>query len=226
MVTAKNQAGRDPDGEPMKKLEDLVSELQREGVLKTPRIVQAFQAIDRAAFVPKHFQRQAYDNIPLPIGYGQTISQPYTVALMLEFLQPKEREHALDIGAGSGWVTALLATLVGSRGSVVGVERIPPLADRAQSTLLKFRFPQATVVRGDASRGWALTAPYDLIHVAAAAPAIPLELRQQLAAGGRIIIPVGEPIQDLALITKTGDNSFTEQRLSGFQFVPLISSTT
>lgn len=202
----------------------MIDELKSLGVLRTPRIVAAFQKIDRKVFVPSDLKYRAYENIPLPIGHGQTISQPLTVAIMLEALQPKAGDRVLDVGAGSGWVSALLGDLVGPNGRVMGIERIPMLAAQAQKNLAAFTLPQVRVMAGDASRGWPRSAPYDLIHVAAAAPDIPKELLHQLVPGGRLIIPVGEPVQDLALITKKEDNTFSEHRIPGFQFVPLISS--
>lgn len=201
----------------------LITRLIDEGVLKTPRVIDAFRAVDRAKFVPRELPDHVYANIPLPIGYGQTISQPLTVAIMLELLQPQAKEHCLDVGAGSGWVTALLATLVGPRGRVTAVERLRPLAALAERNLQPLKLPNITVHSGDASHGWADGAPYDVIHVAAATASLPGELKQQLAVGGRLVIPVGQDVQDLALITKISDTAFTERRYPGFQFVPLIA---
>lgn len=204
-------------------LDTLIESLNAQGVLQSERIRHAFRRVDRARFLPFEVRDQAYKNIPVPIGFGQTISQPLTVAIMLEALQPKERDHVLDIGAGSGWATALLATIVGLRGRVTGVELIPQLAETAKKNIARENIPNVSIIAGDASRGWLHGAPYDVIHVAAAAPEIIPEFQKQLAVGGRLILPVGEPVQDLALITKTGDNTYTEHRIPGFQFVSLIS---
>ncbi len=203
--------------------DNLIQQLIEDGVLKLPAIIDAFRVVDRAKFVPTELHDHVYANIPLPIGYGQTISQPLTVAIMLELLQPQAKEHCLDVGAGSGWVTALLATLVGPRGRVTAVERLRPLTALAERNLKPLNLPQATVRSGDASHGWADGAPYDVIHVAAATATLPGELKQQLTVGGRLVIPVGQDVQDLALITKISDTTFTERRYPGFQFVPLIS---
>ncbi len=203
--------------------QELIEELLADGVLMTDRIIQAFRRVDRAGFVPLNQRAEAYENRPLPIGFGQTISQPLTVAIMLEALQPQPGERVLDIGAGSGWVSALLADLVGPKGLVIAVERIPALAKQARTNLLPLNLTNLRLSAGDASRGWLAGAPYHVIHVAAAAPALPVELKAQLVTGGRLIIPVGQPVQDLALITKTSENRFVERRIPGFQFVPLIS---
>lgn len=202
----------------------MVEQLRANGVLRSPRLCDAFAQIDRQQFVPREQHEHAYDDLPLPIGHGQTISQPWTVAFMLELLQPRERDHCLDVGCGSGWVAALLSVLVGPRGHVTAVERVPQLATVAQQRLTAQ--PAVTVVTGDASHGWSDGAPYDIIHVAAAAPELPTGLKDQLANGGRLIIPLGQYDQELALITKISDNTYTEHRYPGFQFVPLITTNT
>lgn len=205
---------------------DLIAALKQTGVLRTSRIEQAFHDVDRVDFVSADLRPHAYEDVPLPIGFSQTISQPTTVAIMLEALQPQPNERCLDIGAGSGWVTALLAVLVTPTGQVTGVERLPDLARQLSERIAGRKRPNILITTGDASRGWPPGAPYDIIHVAAAAAAIPPELIQELRFGGRLIMPVGDDTQDLALITKTGDNTYSERRYSGFQFVPLITDTT
>lgn len=201
---------------------ELLQSLIDEGVLRTPEIIAAFGRIDRRNFVPSTALGDVYVDAPLAIGRGQTISQPTTVALMLEALQPKIGERVLDIGAGSGWTAALLGTMVGPTGQVTAVERHPDFAKMARQQLSSHGLHWVDYRVGDGSHGWSDQAPYDVIHVAAAARQLPDVLRQQLAAGGRLIIPVGHPIQDLVLITKIGHNRYTELRLPGFRFVPLI----
>ncbi|MEK7636901.1 MAG: protein-L-isoaspartate O-methyltransferase [Patescibacteria group bacterium] len=203
--------------------DDLITLLIDDGALKTPRIIDAFRVIDRAKFVPAGLQEHVYANIPLPLGHGATISQPYTVAVMLELLQPQVGERCLDIGAGSGWTAALLGSIVGPAGRVVAVERIPQLAIAARQSITAAGLTNVQYHVGDASRGWASDAPYGVIHVAAAARVVPPPFVEQLAAAGRLVIPVGEYVQDLVLMTKMEDNTVTERRLPGFQFVPLIS---
>lgn len=204
---------------------DLVSELESQGVLRTPRICAAFRSVPRQAFLPSELIDQSDVNAPLPIGEGQTCSQPLTVALMLEWLQPKRGERVLDVGAGSGWTAALLATLVGPTGRVVALERHPTLVAFAQRRLASFHFSTLDLRCADGSAGAADAAPFDVIHVAAAAQQrLPAPLRAQLAVGGRLLIPVGRLSQDLLFIHRTsrGDQ---EQHFPGFQFVPLIEST-
>lgn len=202
---------------------NLVDQLVADGYLRTPRLIEAFRQVDRADFVPVEIRDQAYANIPLPTMAGQTISQPLTVAIMLEELQPRVKEYCLDVGAGSGWVAALLGQLVGPRGKVIAVERISHLVDLAKKNLAQDGVKNVELIRGDASHGWPEGAPFDIIHVAAATDKVPAEFISQLAVGGRLIIPIGEFVQDLAVITKIKDNRTTERRLPGFQFVPLIN---
>ncbi len=204
-------------------MEALISELMKEGYLKTPNIIDAFRSIQREDFTPESELDRAGENFPLPIGYGQTISQPLTVALMLELLQPKPGEQALDIGAGSGWTVALLAHLVGKKGKVVAMERIPQLKRFAEQNLKKYHLPNVTLLQGDGSLGAPAYAPFHVIHVAAAPKeGIPKALKEQLAVGGRLVIPVGEGVQTIILLTKKGPNDFVEERFEGFSFVPMI----
>lgn len=203
--------------------ETLIEELVEDGYLRTSALIEAFKKIDRAAFVPEPEKLHAYENRPLGIGHGQTISQPLTVAFMLELLEPKRGEKVLDIGAGSGWQTALLAELVGERGKVIAVERVKELQEFAAKNVAKCGFIEsgvARVVHADASRGYAPEAPYDKIIAAAAARAIPEAWKEQLKVGGRIVAPVGEAI---VVLDKVGPEEFEERTFHGFRFVPLVS---
>lgn len=202
---------------------DLVTELTASGALRTPRLIAAFRTVPRTAFLPPALVDEAERNAPLPIGHGQTISQPLTVALMLELVQPKPGERVLDVGAGSGWAAALLASVVGSTGRVVAVERVPALCDFARRNLAPFGFPQLELRCADGTRGAPDAAPFDVIHVAAAAPRRPPSaLREQLTVGGRLVIPVGSGEQDLLIVTRRAAGRYDERRLPGFRFVPLI----
>jgi len=204
----------------------LIEELIKKGYLKTPAIIDAFKKINRADFVLPGMESEVMENIPLSIGYGQTISQPLTVALMLELLQPKKDDKVLDIGSGSGWTTALLAEIVGSEGKVFAIERIPELKEFGENNVRKYDFvasKRAIFITGDGSKGLADEAPFDKIHVGAAAAQIPDELKNQLVIGGRLVAPEGIDMQDLVLIQRTAANEFKEQRWPGFVFVPLIS---
>jgi len=204
----------------------LLKSLIDEGYLKTPAIIEAFKVIDRAEFVPEEYKSEAYANYPLPIGYGQTISQPLTVAFMLELLEPKKGEKILDIGAGSGWQTALLAHIVSdpavTSDKVIAIERIPELTAVAERNIAKFNFIEKGLVKiitGDGSLGFAEEAPFDKIIAAAAADEIPLAWKEQLKVGGRIVAPVKESIH---LLIKKNKEEFEERVFFGFSFVPLI----
>lgn len=197
----------------------LVDHLINSGVLRSPPLIDAFRLCDRLFFVPEHLQEEAYADIPLPIGEGQTISQPYTVAIMLELLSPKRGDTVLDIGSGSGWTTALLATAIGEEGSVEGVERIPSLVEFSRSNLAKLAVPNASITQADPS---ALGKPghrYDAILVSASASELPVALYDQLKPGGKLVIPIRTSIW---CITKTLDGKIEGFELPGFRFVPLI----
>ena len=176
-------------------MEELAQHLKEVEVLKTPALIEAFLRIDRRDFVLSEYQDQAYEDYPLPIGSGQTISQPYTVAFMLELLQPQEGEKILDIGSGSGWTTALLAQIVGNEGRVVGTELQPSLVRFGQENLAKYDFPWAEIHQAEKDGlGSLKEAPFDKILVSAAAHEIPQELLLQLKEDGVMVIPVGDAV--------------------------------
>ena len=185
------------------------------------KIRMAFETVDRANFIPSEVKGLAYENRPLPIGFGQTISQPYTVAFMLNLLNVKEGENILEIGAGSGWQTALLAFLVGIRGKVTSIEKINQLVEYARSNLARFINLQSifTVLHGDGKEGYYKNSPYDKIIAAASATDIPLAWKDQLKVGGSIVAPIGQSIIKLIRQSKT---RFNEEVYPGFVFVPLI----
>jgi len=200
----------------MKNNNDLINELITSGMLVTPRIIEAFRAVDRVKFVPERLQDQAYEDGPLPIGFGQTISQPTTVAFMLELLQPQEGEKILDVGLGSGWTTALLAQLVGLKGSVLGTEIVPEIVVFGQNNLKKFQFPQAQIVQAGAVVG-VPGDTFDKILVSASAETLPDQLVEQLKVGGRMVLPV---LDSVYALDKT-EKGFTQKEYFGFVFVPL-----
>lgn len=203
-------------------MKDLIDSLIFSGYLKTPRIIEAFKKIDRADFVPPDLLNEAYGNYPLPIGCGQTISQPLTVAFMFELLQPELGDKILDIGSGSGWTTALLAQIVGPRGKVYAVERIPELKDFGESNMAKYNFVSKGAVKfinADGSRGLPDVAPFDKIIAAAATEVIPPALKEQLKLKGRLVMPVKNSIY---LVIKESENRFSEEEFPGFAFVPLV----
>lgn len=200
----------------------LVDELVAADDLVTPRLIAAWRAVDRAHFVPAALQAEAYGNYPLPIGHGQTISQPSTVAFMLEWLQPELGHNILEVGAGSGYVAALLAQVVGRSGHVTALEVVPELVRKARLSLSFYRLPQLEVIEADGSRGHPARAPYDRIIVSAAAHELAPELKAGLKDGGRLLAPVGDYPQAIVLLERRGGR-FVKQRFPGFVFVPLVS---
>ena len=183
-----------------------------------PRVLAAMRSVPRHAFVPEAFAVRSYDDTALPIGDGQTISQPYTVAFMTAALAVKEGDKILEIGTGSGYQAAVMAAM-GAR--VFSIERNHGLLARARTVLEQQKFRVATRV-GDGTVGWNEHAPYNGIIVTAAAPDIPEPLLQQLADGGHLVIPVGEmEMQAVVICTRRGD-TFLRREEQGFKFVPLI----
>lgn len=206
---------------------NLIDELIKEGVLKTPEIISAFKKIKREDFVLPKDRAEAEINAPLPIGHGQTISQPFTVAFMLELLQPEAGDKILDVGSGSGWTTALLAEIAGETGRVCGVEIIEELKKIGDENIKKYNFFERGMVKtflADGNKGLPELSSFDKILVSAAAEKISVPLRAQLKIGGRLVIPVGEryATQDIVAIDKIGENEFKEKRYPGFVFVPLV----
>jgi protein-L-isoaspartate(D-aspartate) O-methyltransferase len=197
----------------------MVREQIRARGVRDPRVLGAMAEIPRAEFVPPKDRYRAYEDRPLPIGGGQTISQPYMVALMIEALSLRGNETVLDVGAGSGYQTAILARLAAR---LYAIEREAALIAAARETLTRLHLiDRVTLVEGDGSLGHAPGAPYDAIVVGAGAPDVPPALIEQLAEGGRLVIPVGSRVlQDLVLVRKSGGVSH-RVGLGGCQFVPL-----
>ena len=194
----------------------------KDGYLRTIPIIEAFANIDRVEFVLPEMELQAEANFPLPIGYGQTISQPATVAIMLELLDPRPGHKILDIGSGSGWTTALLSYIVGDKGKVIALERIEELCKFGKKNVSKFNFIKKGVVEFyniDGSKGYPARAPYDRILVSASAEEVPQELKDQLSVGGKMVIPI---YNHLHYLEKRSKNDFYEEKYPGFSFVPLI----
>jgi protein-L-isoaspartate(D-aspartate) O-methyltransferase len=197
----------------------LVERLRAQGV-QDLAVLRAFGETPRHLFVPEALRNRAYDDSALPIGFGQTISQPGTQAAFLEALRLRGEERVLEVGAGSGYQAALLAMLVAH---VVTVERIPELADRARIAIAAAGISNVMVVVGDGSLGWRPTAPYDAILVAAAGPTVPEPLLTQLRDGGRLVMPVqdSEGAQRLTCVTRSGDRQDVRE-LGDARFVPLV----
>lgn len=214
-----NQSDYDNAGD-MMSWGDLLNHLENEsGVFGNPRIKHAFETVDRKTFVDEDYKVEAYEDYALPTLHGQTISQPTTVAFMLELLDVKKGDKVLDIGAGSGWTTALLSDMAGGEGSVFGVERIAELTDVANEHLNEAGFSATkveTVRSGEMGLG--KHAPYDRILVNAAADELPLGLLDQLKVGGVLVIPIG---QSIYRIVKKSKDTFEDREYPGFTFVPL-----
>ena len=187
--------------------------------IKDSRVIAAMRKVPRHFFVEEALQSQAYSDHPLPIGEKQTISQPYMVALMTETMELKGRERVLEIGAGSGYQTAVLAELAQE---VYSIERIRPLAIRARKLLYDLGYFNVEIKIFDGTYGWMEKSPFDAILVTAGAPDIPQPLYDQLAMGGRLVIPVGDiSVQDLFRIKKT-EEGMKKENLGGCRFVKLI----
>lgn len=191
-------------------------------VLRHAGVRRAFERVDRKDFVPEELKEEAYEDYPLPIGEGQTISQPTTVAFMLERLDVEEGCTVLDVGSGSGWTTVLLAEMVGPKGSVCGVEILPQLITLCKNNIQKYPYKNISIEQAKINViGLPEKAPFDRILVSAAAhEEVPQELMGQLAPGGVMVLPVDT---DVIEITKELDGSIKQRGYPGFSFVPLVS---
>ena len=199
----------------------MVDRLRTQGI-RDERVLAAMQAVPRHAFVEEGLAFSAYDDTPLPIGFQQTISQPFVVARMIELLRAgRELGRTLEVGAGCGYQAAVLSLLATE---VYAVERIRPLLDRARANLRPLRLPNVRLKLADGSLGLPEAAPFDSIIVAAAAIGVPPALKEQLAPGGRLIVPVGGADQRLVLIERQG-NVFRESGYEAVRFVPLLGGT-
>ncbi len=183
-----------------------------------PRVLDVMRKVPRHEFVPPPMRPFAYEDSPLGIGHSQTISQPYIVALMTQLADPRPGDKALDIGTGSGYQAAVLAELVQQ---VYSIEIVEPLAHQAAERLQQLGYTNIEVRHGDGYRGWPEQAPFDLIMVAAAPDHIPPALVEQLAAGGKLVIPVGDHWQRLMLVEKAEDGTVTQRKIAPVAFVPM-----
>jgi protein-L-isoaspartate(D-aspartate) O-methyltransferase len=196
--------------------------LVERGALSTRSLIDAFRDISRKYFVPSDLEELADADVALPIGSGQTISQPSTVAFMLELLSPQAGDRILDVGSGSGWTTALLAHAAGERGSVIALERLPELVAMTSRNVRRFGYlgtGRVKVIEANGEKGYPDRAPYDRILVSAAGPEVPSALKAQLKVGGTLVMPVNDRLHFLA---KKSDNEFLEEDYPGFVFVPFI----
>jgi protein-L-isoaspartate(D-aspartate) O-methyltransferase len=209
-----DDTGADPSAEA--RLRMVRDQVEARGV-RDPRVLAAMRKVPRHELVPESERDRAYDDRPLPIGESQTISQPYVVAAMTEALALKGDERVLEVGTGSGYQAAVLAELCQQ---VYSIEIVPALAERARKDLARLGYANVEVRQGDGWRGWPEHAPYDAIVVTAAPPEVPPELIEQLAVGGRLVIPVGRFEQQLELLRKTPEG-ISREVLFGVRFVPM-----
>jgi protein-L-isoaspartate(D-aspartate) O-methyltransferase len=201
---------------------ELAENLASRGI-RDPRVLQAIASLDRSHFVPTSLVNEAGGDYPLPIGYGQTISQPYVVAFMTEALELRGDERVLEIGTGSGYQTAVLAKLCAE---VYSIEIVPELAASAERALGQLGLPNVFLRHGNGYAGWPEAAPFDAIILTAAPQEIPGSLMEQLRPGGRLIAPVGgvEDVQDLVRVRKGNDGEPHIERLLPVRFVPMTGS--
>ncbi|MFW6180336.1 MAG: protein-L-isoaspartate(D-aspartate) O-methyltransferase [Spirochaetota bacterium] len=207
-------------GDREKEVERLIEREMKPSGITDERVLEAVRAVPREKFLPPSLRDRAYENYPLPIGANQTISQPYIVALMTQALDPRPNCRVLEMGTGSGYQAAILARLCAI---VYTIERHAELAGRARTNLYSMGYDNIYIIEGDGTRGLPEYAPYDRIIVTAAAPRVPDPLVEQLAGGGRMVIPVGgRMVQDLKLVEKARNGRLYRSSLGGCRFVPLI----
>lgn len=199
--------------------EKLINSLKKRGYLKSKEVIEAMKKIPREIFIPKGLREHAYDDTPLEIGYGQTISAPHMVAIMLEALRLKENSKVLEIGTGTGYHAALAATIA-MEGMVYTIERVKELAEKAKENFKKLGIKNVKVIVGDGSLGLPQYAPYSHIYATCSAPSIPDELIKQLDKKGRLLIPVGRIYGELWLVEK--NDKIKKKNLGGCAFVPMI----
>jgi protein-L-isoaspartate(D-aspartate) O-methyltransferase len=209
-----------PDPMLQQRLTMVADQIAARGVTDA-RVLAAMRDVPRHAFVPSNMRDSAYEDAPLPIGFQQTISQPYIVALMTELARPSATDTALEVGTGSGYQAAVLSRVVAR---VCSVELLEPLAASAAATLRRLGYTNVQVRQGDGYQGWPGDGPFDIILVTAAPDAVPPALLAQLKPGGRLVIPVGavSSVQDLLLIEKDASGRTTTRRIIPVRFVPLI----
>jgi protein-L-isoaspartate(D-aspartate) O-methyltransferase len=191
--------------------------------VRSKLVLEAMRKVPREEFLPPPLREFAYEDSPLPIAEGQTISQPYIVALMADALLLRGGERVLDIGTGSGYAAAVLAEIAAN---VYSVDRIGQLAEKAAVTLSKLGYDNVHVLHADGTKGWPEHAPYDAIVVAAGGPKIPESLQRQLKVGGRLVIPVGTEVraQELVRVTRVSQTEFRREDLADVRFVPLLGN--
>ena len=218
-AAAGEPAGERPEEEPFARRRRWMVEHDLAGRdIKNKKVLAAMGRVRRQEFVPPRLQRSAYADYPLPIGHEQTISQPYIVALMTQLVEPGAESRALDVGTGSGYQAAVLAEICKE---VYGIEIVKPLADEAKKRLAALGYKNVTVRHGDGYRGWKDKAPFDVIVVAAAPAHVPQPLVDQLAPGGKMVIPVGRYSQQLVVIERDKEGNVHRRPGLPVRFVPM-----
>lgn len=198
----------------------LLNLMKSEGVLKSPHVILAFGKVSREDFVLPEYKKRAYDDMPLPIMSGQTISQPSTVAIMTELLDVRDGNKVFEVGTGSGYQAAILSEIVGESGNVITTEIVPEVFEFGKKNLEKYRNVEAILL--DGSKGYEKGAPYDRIIITAAAPEIPEILKKQLKVGGKLVAPVGAGfMQEMTLIELVSEKEYKITYHGNFMFVPM-----
>lgn len=201
----------------------LIEHLMKTGGLRTLEIINAFRNIPRHLFVPNRHLSRAYEDKPLLLEKGQTISQPYTVAVMLEAIKPKKGDNILEIGTGSGWTACLLADIVGDSGKITTIDIFPELVDFAKKNLEKVKLKDIEMVTGDGKDGFADNSPYDSVLINAACNKVPESVENQVKINGRVVAPVNSYYaQRMVSATKISEKSWVKKDLGSFMFVPLL----
>jgi protein-L-isoaspartate(D-aspartate) O-methyltransferase len=217
-VTGGPRQGEPTDPKRVERERMVADQIESRGV-RDAGVLAAMRQVPRHLFVPDALQPQAYDDHPLPVGHGQTISQPYIVALMTELARPSPTDRALEIGTGSGYQAAVLSRLVAH---VYSVEIVDTLHQQAAERLARLGYANVTAIRADGYDGWPAAAPYDIVLVTAAPEEVPEALIAQLAPGGRLVIPVGARSQELQLIEKDSEGRTRARTVAPVMFVPLV----
>lgn len=195
--------------------------MKENGAIKTKSVEKAFLEVERHAFFPDELVSQAYEDNAFPIGFGQTISQPSTIATMLEMLNAKKGMRVLEVGSGTGYVSALLSNIVGPKGKVFGIDILPELVERAKLTLQSIGLKNVELKQGDGGIGWKEKSPFERILVSAACASVPEALFEEINENGILVAPVGIDYADLVLFEKKNGKVFERERQGWFAFVPL-----
>ncbi|HET9226252.1 MAG TPA: protein-L-isoaspartate(D-aspartate) O-methyltransferase [Thermoanaerobaculia bacterium] len=211
-------AGAGPQDDLSKARREMVQKQVRARGVEDRRVLTAMEQVPRHRFVPDDMRGSAYDDKPLPIGWDQTISQPYIVGLMTDLLDLKPSHKVLEIGTGSGYQAAVLSRLVAD---VYTIEIVKPLGEQARGTLERLGYSNVHTRIGDGYKGWPEAAPFDAIIVTAAPPQVPKPLLDQLAPGGKLVVPEGSSWQDLTVYTRQKDGSFHKETVLPVRFVPM-----